>query len=849
MSAAPVRGRLVLALLVSAGWMAPALAAPASGISDGLGSLGGLSGAAGPAAGSTASSAPATLAELTRGMARQSGLFELWRDTSKGRVLLGVSNLEQPFLLIPSLPYALGSNDVGLDRGQGGEVQMLHFERHGNRLFLLRDNTGYVANSADADERAAVRESFAAAVLWAGDIMASEGSLHLVDFSSFLLADRHGVAVRLAATKQGSYQIDAARSAVLAETAKAFPDNLELEALLTFSGPASGEFVRQVAADAASIALRQRISMVRLPVLEGSWRPRAYHPYSGGFDVSYVDFATPLASSIDVHWQVRHRLEKTDPQAAVSTVKKPIVYYVDRGAPEPVRSALIEGAAWWASAFEKAGYKDAFRVEVLPEGADAMDIRYNMIHWVHRATRGWSYGNALADPRTGQIIRGAVTLGSQRVRQDILIAESLLAPYGKDAPGDAAQLAEQMALARLRQLAAHEVGHTLGFAHNFAASRHGNGSVMDYPHPLLALDAAGKVTLKQAYGVGVGPWDDYIVRYIYGDFGQGAQEQQALAALRAEAHQAGMAYVSDQDARTPGASHPDGLLWDFGPDSLRSWDQLTAVRQRALAGFSYDVLPAARQAGELEARLVPVYLLQRYQTEALARLLGGASFDSTSAGDIRAGSALAGTRVTPAALQQQALTRLCSTLTAEYLALPASVLDQLTPPGTGYERGREYFASRMASVFDALSMAEAAAAQTSLFLFDAERLNRLAWQQARDARQPGADTVLAQVLRSSWQRVAVISGLAGGEAVQLAANWVVLDSVLNVLEGGKLHPQVAAQLQLGLQQLALWLQQHPATGSTGASRKQAAELIQAYLRDPRSVKLRTLPVIPPGAPI
>ncbi|WP_374361367.1 zinc-dependent metalloprotease [Pseudoduganella danionis] len=843
MSRAPVRGPwpwTLLALLASAGWGSPAWAGPL------------LTAAAASASASTTPAAAeqgTALAQQTRGMAHQSGLFELWRDTAKGRVLLGVSALEQPFLLVSSLPFALGSNDVGLDRGQGGEVQMVHFERHGNRLFLLRDNTAYVANSADADERAAVRESFAAAVLWAGDILATEDKLHLVDFSSFLLADRHGVGARLAATKQGSYQVDAARSAVLAEAAKAFPDNLELEALLTFAGPASGEFVRQVAADASSLALRQRISMVRLPALDSGWQPRPYHPFSGGFDVSYVDFATPLASSIDVHWQVRHRLEKTDPAAAFSTVKRPIVYYVDRGAPEPVRSALVAGASWWASAFEKAGYKDAFRVEVLPEGVDAMDIRYNMIHWVHRATRGWSYGNALADPRTGQIIRGAVTLGSQRVRQDILIAESLLAPYGQQAPAAAAQLAEQMALARLRQLAAHEVGHTLGFAHNFAASRRGNGSVMDYPHPLLGLDASGKPTLEQAYGVGVGPWDDYIVRYIYGDFGHGEQEQQALAGLRAAAHQAGLQYVSDQDARSPGASHPDGLLWDFGPDSLRTWDQLGAVRQRALASFSYDVLPDARQAGELEARLVPVYLLQRYQGEALARLLGGASFASTSAGDIRAGIAPAGTRPTPATVQKEALARLSDTFTAEYLALPASVLDVLTPPATGYERGREYFASRMASVFDALSMAEAGAAQTAGFLFDAERLNRLAWQQARDARQPGVDTLLEQVLRKSWQRASVPASLAGGEAVQLAANWVVLDSLLNVLDSGKLHAQVAAQLQGGLRQLAGWLQQHPGQGSTAASRKQAAELILAYLRDPRSVKLRTLPVIPPGAPI
>ena len=834
MRAAPAAGPLLLALvMMGAAPVVPALAQSNN-----------------PAG---ASASVKSVADLTRGLQSQPGFIDVWRDAAKGRVLLSVASLDQPFLLLSSLPYALGSNDVGLDRGQAGDMRMVHFEKHGAKLFLVQDNTAYIAASADKDERAAVKESFANAVLWSGDVLASEGGAHLVDFSSFLLADRHGIAARLAAAKQGAYQVDPARSAVLAEQAKAFPDNVELESLLTFAGPGQAEYVRQVAADPASLSMRQRISMVRLPRIDGQagWRPRSYHPFSGGFDVNYYDFATPLASSIDVHWQVRHRLEKTDPSAAVSTVKKPIVYYVDRGAPEPVRSALLQGASWWASAFEKAGFKDAYRVELLPEGVDAMDIRYNVIHWVHRATRGWSYGNALADPRTGEIIRGAVTLGSQRVRQDILIAESLLAPYGKNAPADKHKLAEEMALARLRQLSAHEVGHTLGFAHNFAASRagNGNGSVMDYPHPILKLNAQGEVDLADAYGVGVGPWDDYIVKYVYGDFGSGAQEQAALAKLRADAKAAGLLYSSDQDDRTPGASHPDGLLWDFGPDTIKTWDQLGAVRQRALQTFSVDVLPDARQIGELEARLVPVYLLQRYQGEAVARLIGGGDFDYTTSGDVKAGIGKAGVRITPAAVQRQALNRLADSLRAEYLALPANVLDVLTPPAMGHDRGREYFATRMGSVFDAFSIAEAGAAQTAGFLLDAGRINRLAWQHARDAQQPGVLEVLSLLLQKTWKREPVPVSVVGGEAVQLAANWVLIDGVLNLLEGGKLHPNVAAEVTQSARELAQWLQKNPGKGVTATSRKEAAELITAYLKDPRSVKLRAAPPVPPGAPI
>lgn len=791
-----------------------------------------------------ADAAPASFAEQTRPLQAAPGFIDLWRDAEKGRVLLAVAQLDQPFLLLSSLPYALGSNDVGLDRNQPGELKLVRFQKYGKRLFLVQDNTKFAAGSKDAAEREAVAQSFPSAVLWSGDILASDQGRHLVDFSSFLLADQHGIIQRLQDTKQGAYKVDEKRSAVLAQEAKAFPENIELEALLTLAGPGQGEFVKQVAADPASLTLRQHISMVRLP--EAGYRPRAYHPASGGFDTGYFDFAMPLASSLDVRWQLRHRLEKTDPTAPVSAVKKPIVYYLDRGAPEPVRSALLEGARWWGSAFEKAGFKDAFRVELMPEGVDPMDVRYNVITWVHRATRGWSYGNAIADPRTGQIIRGAVTLGSQRVRQDILIAESLLAPYGKSNPDDRKQLAEQMALARLRQLAAHEVGHTLGFAHNFAASQHGNGSVMDYPHPVLKLGSDGRISLQDAYGAGVGAWDEYIVKYIYGQY---ADEESTLARLRAEAKAAGMQYVSDADARTPGSAHPNGLLWDFGPDSLKTWDQLGAIRRKALDGFSLDVLPNERQTGEIEARLVPVYLLQRYQGEALARLVGGAEFDYSTSGDVKAGRAQGGVRPVAAAAQRAALARLTDTLRAEYLALPPSVLDVLTPPAQGFERNKEYFGTRMNSVFDALSAAEAGAAQSAQFLFDAARLNRLAWQHARDASQPGLQEVVGAVLAKTWRRDAIPSSLAGAEAVQLAANWVVLDAMLSAVDGGGLHASVEAELRAQLRGLVAWLKKNPGTGVVADSRLQAAEHVMRYLADPRSVKLRALPAIPPGAPI
>ncbi|NCT67014.1 MAG: DUF5117 domain-containing protein [Rhodanobacteraceae bacterium] len=788
--------------------------------------------------------APAALAAATRGMARTAGFFDLYRDEAKGRVLLGVRELDTPFLLITSLPWGLGSNDVGLDRGQSGEAQLVEFRRVGARLLLVETNTKFRAVSANPDEARSVREAFAESVLWAGDIVAERGGAEaelLVDVTPLLTSDRHGVARRLAATKQGKYEIDDKRSAALLAEAKSFPDNTELEALLTFKGPGEAQYVRDVAMDAESLTLRQHLSFVRLP--GPGYAPRAYHPASGGLSVGWYDYAQPLAASLERRFQPRFRLDKTDPTAAHSPVRKPIVFYVDRGAPEPVRSALLEGANWWQSAFEKAGFKDAYRVELLPEGADPMDVRYSIITWAHRHTRGWSYGQPIVDPRTGEIIKGAVTLGSQRVRQDILIAETLLAPYDKANASELRSEAEQMALARLRQLAAHEVGHALGFAHNFSASRHGNGSVMDYPHPLLTLKADGTIGLEHAYGSGVGAWDDFIVAHAYGQFAPGS-EAASLAKLRADIAAAGFRYMSDPDARSPGDAEPDGLLWDSGPDTLKTFDALLAARRAALGRFSIGVLPPERQAGELEARLVPLYLLHRYQTEAVARLVGGAAYAYSAAADRQAG-----TQPVPAATQRAALDRLVATLCADELALPANVLDLVTPPGADYARGREYFATKAGPLFDPLAAVGAAAAQTTQFLFAPERLNRLAWQHARDAREPGVADLLEATFRGTWQRDAAAMNRPGAEAVQLAANWVVLDALLHALDGGALHAQVDADLRASLRQWQAWLAKNAGRGSAAASRTAAADLIGKYLADPKSVTLRPLPMVPPGAPI
>ncbi len=787
---------------------------------------------------------PTDAAAATRGTEHVAGFLEVYRDSAKGRILLGINAFDEPLLLISSLPSGVGSNDIGLDRGQSGESHLVEFRRVGPRVLLVEDNTRFRAVSSNADEAMSVREAFAESVLWAGDVVGEAGGGEgevIIDVSSLLTSDRHGISRQLAQAGQGKYEIDEKRSVVSLVDAKSFPDNTELEALLTFKGPGEAEYVKDVAPDPTSVSVRQHLSFVRLP--QAGFQSRDYHPGSGGFSSGYYDYAQPLASSLNVRLQPHFRLDKVGPAAATSEVSKPIVFYVDRGAPEPVRSALLEGANWWQTAFEKAGYKNAFRVELLPEGVDPMDVRYNIITWAHRYTRGWSYGGAIVDPRTGEIIKGSVTLGSQRVRQDILIAESLLAPYDKSNADERKAEAEQMALARVRQLAAHEVGHALGFAHNFAASRHGNGSVMDYPHPLLKLDADGAIHLDHAYGVGLGPWDDFIVAHAYDQFAPGT-EKASLAKLRADIAKAGFRYLSDADARAPGDADIDALLWDSGDDALTTFDSLLAVRHKALEHFSIGVLPPERQAGELEARLVPIYLLHRYQTEAVARLLGGTTYAYSEAIDRQAG-----TQTVAADRQRAALDRLIETLSAEQLALPTNVLDLLTPPSNEYARNREYFATRMTPLFDPMSAVEAAAAQTTTFLFATERLNRLAWQHARNASEPGVADVLAATFRGTWQRGEIPANLVAGHAVQIAANWIVIDALLHTLDGENLHPSVDADVRFALQGWQDWLAKNAGSGSDGASRMQASQLIGKYLADPKSVKLRPLPLIPPGAPI
>ncbi len=678
------------------------------------------------------------------GFERRSGLLDVHVHPKKGSVLLelpspGERGVVGTYLYVEGLTTGLGSNPVGLDRGQLGETRVVELRRIGSRLLIEAPNLRFRALSDNAAEVRATREAFATSVLWAGEVLeTAEDGRSLVDITSFVVRDAHDVVATLAATGQGSYRLDADRSMLDPGAVLAFPDNLEFEALLTFAGDGSGGFVQATAPMAQAITLRQHHSLIRLP--DDGYHPRRFDPRMGSFAISFSDYATPLGEPIQEQWIVRHRLERTDPEAESSAAVEPIVYYVDSGAPEPIRSALIEGATWWAEAFEAAGFEDAFRVELLPEGAHPLDVRYNVIQWVHRSTRGWSYGGGVIDPRTGEMIKGHVTLGSLRVRQDILLFEGLT---GVEATGNGGpQDPIEAALARIRQLSAHEVGHTLGFAHNFAASTYGRASVMDYPAPFLRV-VDGRVDLSDAYDVGIGAWDRHAADFAYRDFPDGTDEDAGLAAIVERGLDEGMLFLSDADARPEGAAQPKAGLWDNGSDSVAALAQTMEVRGVGLEAFGASRIATGRPMAALEEVFAPLYFHHRYQLGVTAKQVGGVDYRYKVAGDDQP----LPQPVSPE-VQHAALATLAATLSPEALEVPANALAVLHPRSFGLWSNRELFAGATDPLFDPVAAGATAADLTVRSLLAPERLNRVAQQHAADGAQPGVGGVLAALADS-----------------------------------------------------------------------------------------------------
>ena len=784
---------------------------------------------------------PPTITEKTAGAQKLAGYFNLYWDAKQGKLWLEIDKWGTEFLYQSGLPAGIGSNDIGLDRGQLGATRIVRFDRSGPKVLLMQENLEYRAVSNDADERRAVHDSFAESALWGFTVAAEEKTEEkdrvLVDATDFFLRDVKNVPETLRREKQGSYRLDGSRCAIYLPNTKNFPLNTEIEATLTFTGDEPGPWVRQVTPSPEAITVREHHSFVQLP--PPGYKPREYDPRASFFGIRYFDYAAPISEPIEKRFMARHRLEKKDPKAAMSEPVKPITYYLDRGAPEPIRSALLEGARWWNQAFEAAGYKNAFRVEMLPEGADLMDLRYNVIQWVHRATRGWSYGAGVIDPRTGEIIKGHVTLGSLRVRQDYLIAEALLAPYEKGKPVSTKM--QQMALARVRQLAAHEVGHTLGLEHNYTASTVNRSSVMDYPPPYIKLGADGVPDLSDAYATGIGEWDKVSITYGYQDFPAGMDEHAALNKTLNDAFARGLRFLTDQDARPPGSSSSLAHLWDSGTNAVDELNRLMQVRAAALKRFGENNIREGAPMATIEDVLVPLYLLHRYQVEAASKLVGGMDYTFALRGDGETP-----TQIVAPAEQRRALAAVLATLKPEVLALPDSLLKMIPPRPPEYERGREHFKIRTSPAFDALAPAEAAAQHTLQFLFNPERAARLVEFHARNAENPGLQEVLDGILTGTWkaphgdgynaQIANVVDNVALYDLIALAANDHASD-------------EVRAIATLELHQLNVWLNTQLASNKSAADAHLAfaSRQIEQFDKDPKKMDL-TPPAEPPDGP-
>jgi len=783
---------------------------------------------------------PQTITEKVAGMQKFPGFFPFYWDAKAGKLWLEIDKWNTEFLYVESLPAGIGSNDIGLDRGQLGNSSIVRFDRVGPRVLLVAPNYRFRAVTNNPDERLAVKDAFAESTLWGFEVAAEEGNRVLVDATTFYLRDVHQVTTTLQRGQQGTYRLEPTRSAFYLPNTKNFPQNTEVETTLTFTGEPAGQFVRQVVPVPEAITVRERHSFVQLP--PAGYKPRVFDPRAGYFGIEYMDFATPIEDPITKRFISRHRLQKKDPTAGVSEAVKPIVYYVDRGAPEPVRSALLEGARWWSQAFEALGYKDAFGVELMPADMDPMDVRYNVIQWVHRSTRGWSYGSSLVDPRTGEIIQGRVSLGSLRDRQDFLIAEGLMAPYNKTNTASPKLL--EMVLARLRQLSAHEVGHTLGLQHNYAASPVGRSSVMDYPAPLAKLGADGTPDLSDAYATGIGEWDKVAIAYGYQDFAPGTNEAAALDRTLSDAFKRGLMYLTDQDARPPGSASSVAHLWDNGTNVIDELGNVMKVRAAALRRFGENNIREGAPMATIEDVLVPIYMYHRYQVEAATKLIGGQdyTFSVKGKGDRNP-------QIVSPEEQRRALAVVLETIKPDALAVPESLLRLIPPRPVGFQRTREDFRLRTQPVFDALAPAEALADHVSGFLLNPERAARLVQFHALDQRNPGLAEVIDKIFVATWKAPAA-NGYAG--EIQHTVDMVVLSDLMALASSERAPNQARAIASWKLEQLKTWLASQSRLRTDENQRAflyYSVDQIKRFQEDPKKMNLTPAQQPPDGQPI
>ena len=775
-----------------------------------------------------------SIEEKTNGLKKYEGYFTFYWDENAGKLWLEVDKLDTEFLYVVSLPAALGSNDIGLDRGLLGDDRVVKFNKVGRKLLLVQPNYAYRALSNDVAEKRAVEQSFAQSTIWGFTVEAESNGKYLIDATDFLMRDAMKVSNTIRRNRQGNYQLDKSRSAMYLPRTKNFPFNSELEVSITYTNNDGevGNFIQPVAPSTEAITLRIHHSFVQLP--DNNYKPRIFDPRSSFIPISFYDYASPVSDPIEKYYIIRHRLQKKDPTAAMSEAVKPIVYYLDNGTPEPIRSALLDGAKWWNQAFEAAGYKDAFQVRVLPDSADPMDIRYNMINWVHRSTRGWSYGASVVDPRTGEIIKGQVSLGSLRVRQDYLIFSGLLSPYETGIPANDEMM--KAALARLRQLSAHEVGHTIGLMHNYASSVNNRASVMDYPHPMIKLNADGTMDFSNVYDDKIGEWDKVAVTWGYQDFPATTNEPITLNTMMTDAIKKGLQFISDRDARAPGGLHPNAHLWDNGANAVDELKEVMKVRARAMQNFGEKNIRPGMPMAMLEDALVPVYFYHRYQIEAVTKLVGGMYYNYALRGD---GQMI--TKMLSKAEQLKALNSIVDCIDPKALLIPDKIAALIPPRPSGYNSSRELFRKRTGLSFDQLSPAETAADLPFSFLFNSERLSRMMQQEINGGL--GVEEMITMLINKTFKapRRSGMEGLIQQQTEQVLLTYLLAASID---ENNSFAVRSVLQKQLQLLKKFIELQIKINLAQAGHY-----QLAVERMKNPKDAKPTLHKEAPPGAPI